>query len=35
MLYLIGKLFSKLEYIKISALYVHFKGFIAKNETGT
>jgi len=30
MLYLVGKLFSKLKHIKISALCVHFKGFIAK-----
>jgi len=34
MLYLVGKLFSKLEHIKISALWVHFKGFIGKNKTG-
>jgi len=33
MLYLVGKLFSKLERIKILALSVCFKDFIAKNET--
>ena len=29
-LYTVGKLFSKLEHIEISALCVYFKGFIAK-----
>jgi len=30
--YLVGKLFSKLEHIEISALSVYFKGFIAKKR---
>ena len=28
--YILGKLFSKLRHIKISALFVYFKGFIAR-----
>jgi len=34
MLYLVGKLFSKLEHIKILALCDYFKVFIAENKTG-
>jgi len=30
--YLAGKLFSKLEHTKISALCVYFKGFMAKTK---
>ena len=33
MLYLDEKLFSKVQHIKISALCVYFKGFIAKKLT--
>jgi len=33
MLYFVGKLFSKVENIEISALCVDFKGFITKNYT--
>jgi len=33
MIYLVGKLFSKLEHIKILAVCVYSKGFVAKNET--
>jgi len=33
MLYLVWKLFSKLEQIKILALCVYFKGFIAKMKS--
>jgi len=35
MLYVVGKLFSKVEHIKLLALCVYFKGFIEKNYTAT
>ena len=35
MLYVVGKLFSKVEHIELSDLCVYFKGLIAKNCTAT